>query len=111
MKKEFVIAHDLGTSGNKATLFDSEGNLLASSFTGYETHYPYPGWAEQKQSDWWRAVKTSTLDLIQKIPEAKRQIVAISFSGQMMCCSPIDEKGNPLYDAIIWSDQRAYKQR
>jgi len=111
MKKEFVIAHDLGTSGNKATLFDSEGKLLASSFTGYETYYPYPGWAEQKQSDWWRAVKTSTLDLIQKVPEAKRQIVAISFSGQMMCCSPIDEKGNPLYDAIIWSDQRAYKQR
>ncbi len=111
MTKELVLAHDLGTSGNKASLFDSDGNLLASSFTGYETAFPYSGWAEQKQSDWWKAVKSSTLDLLQKLPEAHKEIVAISFSGQMMCCSPVDEKGNPLYDAIIWSDQRAYKQR
>ena len=26
---KYVIAHDLGTSGNKATLFDEEGKLIA----------------------------------------------------------------------------------
>ena len=109
--KEYVIAHDLGTSGNKATLFDSEGRLCASSFSGYQTMYPYPGWAEQNQADWWGAVKTSTLDLLHKFTEAKKNIVAISFSGTMMCCSPVDAQGDPLYNAIIWSDQRAFKQR
>jgi len=111
MKDEFVIAHDLGTSGNKATLFDSEGELVAGSFTGYDTLYPYPGWAEQRQVDWWAAVKLSTVDLLKKVPKVHGHIAAISFSGQMMCCSPVDKEGRPLCNAIIWSDQRADKQR
>jgi len=111
MKNEYVLAHDLGTSGNKATLFNSKGELVASSFTGYETVYPYPGWAEQNQADWWVAVKTSTIDLLKKVPDAARGIAAISFSGHMMCCSPVDKEGSPLGRAIIWSDQRSYRQR
>jgi len=26
--KRFILAHDLGTTGNKATLFDDEGRLM-----------------------------------------------------------------------------------
>jgi xylulokinase len=111
MKMEYVLAHDLGTSGNKATLFSSSGELVASSFTGYDTMYPHPGWAEQNQEDWWTATKKSTTDLLKKVPDAVRGIVAISFSGHMMCCSPVDGDGMPLYRGIIWSDQRAFRQR
>ena len=31
-----IIAHDLGTGGNKATLFDSDGTLIASVFASPE---------------------------------------------------------------------------
>ena len=30
--KNYVIAHDLGTTGNKATLYDREGKLIGSAF-------------------------------------------------------------------------------
>jgi len=30
-----MLAHDLGTSGNKATLFDTSGQLVASSVYSY----------------------------------------------------------------------------
>ena len=30
--KHFILAHDLGTTGNKATLYDSEGALVGSAF-------------------------------------------------------------------------------
>ena len=40
--KRFILAHDLGTTGNKATLFDDEGRLVASAFSGYETVHPQP---------------------------------------------------------------------
>jgi len=40
MKKGYILAHDLGTTGNKATLYDSTGKLIASSFQSYVTHYP-----------------------------------------------------------------------
>lgn len=49
---DYLLAHDLGTSGNKATLYDSEGNLCASELVSYPTYYPYPGWVEQDPEDW-----------------------------------------------------------
>jgi D-xylulose kinase len=111
MKKDLIISCDLGTSGNKATLFDSDGNLLANSFKSYDTYYLKPGWAEQNPKDWWDSVRNSTLELLEKVPHAKKNLAAISFSGQMMGCCPIDKNGEPLVNAIIWSDQRAYKER
>lgn len=111
MKREYVIAHDLGTSGNKATLFDPDGNLLASSFSGYDTAFPSHGWAEQNQDDWWSSVVASTKELLEKVPDAKKNIAAISFSGQMMSCCPVDKDGVPLFNAIIWSDQRSYREK
>ncbi|MEZ4622306.1 MAG: hypothetical protein R2867_43300 [Caldilineaceae bacterium] len=32
MTKPYILAHDLGTTGNKATLFDSNGRVVASTF-------------------------------------------------------------------------------
>lgn len=111
MSTTYIIAHDLGTSGNKATLFSNDGVLVGSCFTGYATRYPRAGWAEQKQDDWWKAVLESTSNLLEAYPVETEHLTAVSFSAQMMCCSPVDREGKPLFDAIIWSDQRAEEQR
>ena len=47
MMKEFLLAHDLGTSGNKATLFDLNGHLVASETVPYGTVYSSGNRAEQ----------------------------------------------------------------
>ena len=107
MEKDLLLAHDLGTTGNKASLFDTQGNLVASSFHSYETEYLHNGWAEQNPEDWWTAVKTSTTELIQQSKVDAKRIAVISFSGQMMGCLLVDPKGNPLRKAIIWADQRS----
>ncbi len=111
MKNEMIIAHDLGTSGNKASLFDVNGTMVGSWFEGYQTSYPKTGWAEQQQEEWWNACKKSSKALLEKFPRAVDNIIAVSFSGQMMGCSAVDKNGRPLYPAIIWSDQRADKER
>ena len=51
-----LLAHDLGTTGNKASLHDSGGRLVASTVATYGTHYARGGIAEQDAQDWWRAV-------------------------------------------------------
>ena len=52
MTHHYLLAHDLGTTGNKATLFDAEEGLaLASTFESYPTFYPQPAWAEQDPAD------------------------------------------------------------
>ena len=52
----YLLAHDLGTSGNKATLFSAEGALIQSIVYPYDTHYFNGTWVEQDAQDWWKAV-------------------------------------------------------
>ena len=104
---KYILAHDLGTTGNKATLYNAAGELINSQFFGYETDYPKTNWAEQNPEDWWEAVCKSTKKLIKDSKIDKSSIGVISFSGQMMGALPINEKGQPLSNSIIWADQRS----
>lgn len=106
----FVIAHDLGTTGNKATLYDREGRLAGSAFIAYGTEYAHTGWAEQNPDDWWRAVCQTTHNLLQTTGTKKEAIACITFSGQMMGAVALDAQARPLRNAIIWADQRALAQ-
>jgi len=103
----YVLAHDLGTTGNKANLFDERGQPVASAFAGYETAYPRPGWAEQDGTDWWQAVRDSTRELLSASTVAPGDIAVVSFSGMMNGALTVDAMGVPLCPAIIWADQRA----
>ena len=102
---EYLLAHDLGTSGDKATLFTVSGQTVKSVVCPYPTHYFHQGWAEQNPEDWWTAVCQTTRELLQGIDPS--HILGMSFSAQMQCCLPVDRQGIPLRPAIIWADQRA----
>lgn len=110
MKRQFILAHDLGTTGNKATLYDADGALVGSAFYGYGVEYAHPRWAEQNPEDWWQAVCTSTHKLLRDTNVSGDEIACITFSGQMMGCTPLDSQARPLRKAIIWADQRALEQ-
>jgi glycerol kinase len=45
---KYIIAHDVGTSGNKAVLVDTEGRVHDKCFEPYQTYYPSPGCVEQE---------------------------------------------------------------
>jgi len=105
-----ILAHDLGTTGNKATVYDGDGRLVGAAFSAYDTEYAHTGWAEQNPEDWWRAVCLSTRQLLQESAVQGRDIACISFSGQMMGAVPLDRQARPLRNAIIWADQRALEQ-
>ena len=50
---KYILAHDLGTSGNKATLFSDEGKMITSEVFRYDCHYFNTNWAEQDPEDFW----------------------------------------------------------
>lgn len=110
MTKKYILAHDLGTTGDKASLFDSQGAALGSAFYGYETRYASVGWAEQDPEEWWKAVCFTTQDLLRQARIGKQEVACIVFSGQMMGCVPVDRRGRALRPAIIWADQRSEAQ-
>ena len=103
--KRFLLAHDLGTSGNKASIYTADGKLVKSTVYPYTTRYFNDVWAEQNPNDWWDAVVNTTREFLKTIPA--NEIAAISFSAQMMGCLCVDKQGNPLKDCVIWADMRA----
>jgi xylulokinase len=105
---KYIIAHDLGTSGNKATLFTVDGGMKRSVTAGYQVQYANAVWAEQDPQDWWKAVCKATRELLAGIDP--KSVSAVSFSGQMMGCVCVDKDGKPLRNAIIWADMRAGSQ-
>ena len=110
MTASYILAHDLGTTGNKASLFDREGQVVGSAFAAYPTAYPHPNWAEQDPQHWWEAVCTTTHQLLAQTGVAAHDIAAVGLCGQMMGCVPVDHQGRPLRSCIIWADQRAQLQ-
>ena len=106
-----IIAWDLGTGGNKASLYDAEGNCLAATFVEYSTFYPKSGWHEQKPDDWWNAIVASTRDLLKKTGVDKDDIYCCGISGHSLGAVPLDKCGNLLRESTpIWSDTRAVQQ-
>ncbi|MDR1925520.1 MAG: FGGY-family carbohydrate kinase [Planctomycetaceae bacterium] len=106
-----IISYDLGTGGNKASLFDTDGVGLASVFEHYETFYPAINRHEQRPSDWWNAVVRSTHRLLieaNTLGIAPEQITCLAISGHSLGCVPLDSYGNVLRETTpIWSDSRA----
>jgi xylulokinase len=106
-----IISFDLGTGGNKASLYDADGNLLATAFVPYPTHYPQVGWHEQNSAAWWNAVVESTHKLLETSKADPKSISALAISGHSLGAVPVDKDGNLLRDATpIWSDIRAQEE-
>ncbi len=103
-----ILAHDLGTSGNKATLFSDDGELIDSVVSAYDTFYAPGGVAEQNPDDWWRAVAESTRRIM--AGRDAKQVGAIAFSGQMMGCLCVDRHGVPLRNHMLYCDQRSLEE-
>ena len=106
----YILAHDLGTSGNKASLYREDGTLTESVVVEYPTFYPFPGAVEQDPRDWWKAVCNSTKQLLSKSGISGRDVAVVSFSAQMMGCLLIGQDGMPLRNMLIWADNRAVRE-
>ena len=106
-----ILACDLGTGGNKASLYDAGGCLLATVFVPYETRYPKPGWHEQEPGAWWDSVVQSTRQLLATGAADPRSIRGLAVSGHSLGCVPLDADGQLLRAATpIWSDKRPTAQ-
>jgi xylulokinase len=105
-----IIAHDLGTTGDKATLVDQYGRVVGAVTATYDTDFGPRGKAEQDAEQWWQAACMATRELLARAAIPADQIDVISFSGQMMGAVLLDGSGAPVRPAIIWADTRSSAQ-
>ena len=105
-----ILAHDLGTTGDKAALYSAEGALVAATTERYPTAYGSGGRVEQDPDDWWAATAAATRALLARADVRPQEIACVSFSGQMMGAVLLDAAGEPVRPALIWADTRSTAQ-
>jgi len=107
---EFILGYDFGTSGVKAILIDSQGNIQAVSEKSYPLLQPKPLFVEQDPNDYWEAVCSVTKNVMHDSGCSPEAVKGLSFSVQAINIIPVDREGNILCNAISWLDGRASEE-
>jgi xylulokinase len=95
---------DVGTSGVKAILVDTSGDVLASAITPLQLATPQPGWAEQDPDAWWAAAAAAIRTVLAARPGDSPDAVGVS--GQMHSSVFLDAHGEVIRPALLWCDGR-----
>jgi glycerol kinase len=103
----YILALDLGTTGNRAFLFDRAGQPIAHAYRELTQHYPQPGWLEHDPIEIWQAAIAVIQTAVQTAQIEPQQIAAIGLTVQRETCLLWDKTtGEPLHRAIVWQDRR-----
>lgn len=108
---DYLLGIDVGTSSTKSVIVDAHGRVLAVASQGHPTLTPAPGYQEQRAEDWWSGVCATVHAVLAEAHVDPAAIAGISFSAQGCACQPIDRAGQPLGNALIWTDTRAASQQ
>lgn len=106
---KYLIGVDIGTTGTKAALYDTEGMLLAEAYRESSLHFPCPGWVEQDPKDFYKSACDTIREVADQSCIDKKQIAAIGFDGQMAGILGIDENWHPVTHYDSWLDMRCKK--
>jgi glycerol kinase len=107
MADSYIMALDLGTTGNRAILFDKQGNVVAQFYKELTQYYPQPGWLEHDPREIWKDIHGAMQSVMEKAQVAPTQVAAIGLTVQRETCLLWDhETGRPHHNAIVWQDRR-----
>ena len=98
---------DVGTSGARATAFDTAGAMLLEVRRPYPTQMPHDGWAEQDAAQLASTLAVGARHADRRARTAGTPSTPIGLTGQCPSVVPIDRRGMPLRPGIIYRDNRA----
>src|SRR3989338_3350446 len=107
MMRRYILALDLGTTGNRAIIFDARGLVVASEYREFREYYPKPGWVEQDPVEIWKSTLYVMRKAVKRSGIPLDKIVAIGIANQRETTVVWNARtGKPLYRAIVWQDRR-----
>lgn len=106
----YTIGIDIGTTGLKVLLLDTEGTIVAQTSRESTLHSPRPGFAEADPLQWEESVFESIREVIRASGINPTDVAGLATSGMVPAVIPIDKFGKPLRRAILQNDARAAQQ-
>lgn len=106
----FVGSIDQGTTSSRFLIFDSNGTLVTFHQVEFAQHYPHPGWFEHNPYDLINSVTECirvAIESFELMGHDVKDIKSVGITNQRETTLVWDKHtGKPLYNAIVWADNR-----
>jgi sugar (pentulose or hexulose) kinase len=99
------VAVDAGTTRLKSIAVDTAGTELARASRPSPLSHPRPGWVAQDMTATWELTAATVREVVDALDA--HDVVAVGVTGQGAGCWLLDDDGEPVRDAVLWSDGRA----
>jgi xylulokinase len=111
-KSTHILVHDVGTTGNKACLYQvgQTLELIDSHIVEYPIYIFDNGGVEQNVDEWWAAIRQSTQQVLRSTRVDPQTVAGMAFCAQMQGVVLVDKDGNALRNAMSYMDGRAVDQ-
>jgi xylulokinase len=106
MNHSLLAAIDLGTTGTRALVIDTDGHQLGSGACEVNIQPTAAGFAEQAVDSFWQAMVEAVQRALDEARASPGDIAAVGFSHQRCTFALADADGAPLTNLIVWMDQR-----
>lgn len=103
----YFIGIDIGTTNIKSVLYDTHFNELKVSSRKNQTINPVENQAEQDMNVVWTLTLETLCEVIDKSSIDPSLIKGIGIAGQGEGLWLVDKQGEPVRNAILWSDSRS----
>jgi glycerol kinase len=105
--RKYIIAIDLGTTGNRVFCFDLKGKPVSSAYSEFRQIFPKPGWVEHNALEIRDNVYRLIGEAIEKGGLNPEMAVSIGIANQRETAVLWDAAtGKPVYNAIVWQCRR-----
>jgi xylulokinase len=107
MRKDLLLAIDVGTGSARAALVTETGKIVAFASREYDQVVPHFGWSQQSPNLWWQGVVFSIRSVIAQVAHGADRVAGIAACGQMHATVLIDGAGElALGEVPLWNDKR-----
>jgi sugar (pentulose or hexulose) kinase len=100
-----ILSLDSSTSACKAVVWDYHGNAIAQGYSSLSLITPQPTWHEQSAESWWISTVEAIRQAVSQIDAGRLKALCIAHQRETFV--PVDERGEPLTNGIVWMDERA----
>lgn len=101
------IGVDIGTTGVRAVIYQSDGTALCTAAEIYPLYTPHPSWAEQKAPEIHAAVEAVVRKAASLLASKGKTANGVALSTVMHSFMALDEAHRPISEMMTWADSRS----
>ena len=110
MNKKYLMTLDEGTTSTRTIITNKKGDIIGLAQQEFNQYFPRSGWVEHDPMEIWHTQKTTLLKAKKQAKIKSAEIAAVGITNQRETIVVWDkETGLPVYNAIVWQDQRTAK--